>query len=1080
MAKREAAAGRTGQPPDQVARDRIVGDLDRTLLVEAAAGTGKTTSLVGRMVALIREGRCTPDTLAAVTFTRNAAAQLRARFLSGLEREAGAASGEARDRLDAAVAGIDRAFLGTIHSFCGQILRERPVEAGVGLGFRELDEVADDRLRRRAWDDHVAALHADADPILAELDELGLHVGQLRDTFLRFADYPDVADWPAEPAELGDLGPAIGALRGYADHMEEIARSFGEPGNDKLMPRYRLIPRQLRQADPDRIADLMEILATIGELSNKAVIQKCWPGGKTQALAELDRWNEFAASHAVPLTDRWLAGRYEACLRAIRPAVATYDRCRRQAGALNFQDLLIGAARLLRERPEVRAGLRGRFTHVLVDEFQDTDPVQAEVLCLLTADDPAERDWKRCRPAPGSLFVVGDPKQSIYRFRRADIATYDRVKALIVAGGGEVLPLTTSFRTVGPLIRWANEVFATVFPATSSEHAPEHRPMDVGRPESGPAASIGLRTLTIPEEHGTNEEAVAHDAARIARMIHHAIELGLELPRAGREADDGDTPKARPGDFLIVTWKTKHLTLYARTLAGLGLPCTIVGGAGLNESSELALLLACLRAATRPDDPLALVAALRGEAFGISDAGLYAYRKAGGRFSFRAPPVPTVDGETTAIEEAKGRIKQHASWLRRLPPVPAIERIAADLGLVARAAAAGRAGSLLRAFELLRDVPGSAADLVRELGRIVDREERHDDVPSRPHEAPGVRVMNLHKVKGLEASVVFLADPTGHSTYPVQLHIDRSSGAARGYLAVLEESSGRAPDALIARPFGWETWMEREKLFLDAEAHRLLYVAATRGGAQLVLSRRSKGDHRNPWKFFAGHLADAIEIDDFPGLGPGSAGCPEVSAAERAVAAAARDDRWRLVREPTYFLGASKADSLADDGPGPAGEGKGAGWGSVIHRLLEARSSGIEPMILALATRLLIEEGLDPARAGEAAEVVASVARSTTWARALACPKRMVEVPFEVLRARADGKSVVVRGVIDLAFLEPRGWVVVDYKTDSLSGGRLDALVEHYRPQVGDYAETWASMTGQAVAESGLHFTEGNRYIVVT
>ncbi len=1080
MGQGEAAAGRTGQPPDQDARDRIVGDLDRTLLVEAAAGTGKTTSLVGRMVALIREGRCTPETLAAVTFTRNAAAQLRARFLAGLEREARTATGQDRDRLTGAIAGLDRAFLGTIHSFCGQILRERPVEAGVGLAFRELDEDDDDQLRRRAWDDHVAALHADADPILAELDELGLDVGQLRGTFLRFAEYPDINEWPAPPVALGDLGPAAEALRDYANHMQEAAAGFGEPGNDKLMPRYRQIPRQLRQADPDRAADLMEILGTIRVLTSRDLVQRNWPGGKKQALAELERWNEFAEAHAVRLTDLWLARRYEACLRAIRPAVDTYDRHRRKVGAMNFQDLLIRAAALLRERPEVRAAFRNRFTHVLVDEFQDTDPVQAKVLCLLTADDPSERDWKRSRPAPGSLFVVGDPKQSIYRFRRADIATYNRVKALIVASGGEVIPLTTSFRTVGPLIGWVNEVFGGVFPAEPTDHSPEHRPMHVGRPEVGPAASVGLRTLTIPAEHDKNEAALAYDAARIARAIRWAIDSGLELPGTGRDPEDGCPPTARPGDFLIVTWKTKNLTLYARTLAGLGLPCTIVGGAGLNESSELALLLACLRATTRPDDPLALVAVLRGEAFGISDADLYAYKKAGGRFSFRAQTIQVAGGEASAIEDAKGRLKQYASWLRRLPPAPAIERIAADLGLVARAAAAGRGGALLRALELLREVPGSAGELVEGLGRIVDREELHDDVPSRPHETPGVRVMNLHKVKGLEAPVVFLADPSGQSTHEVTLHIDRTGGEASGYLTVLGEQSGHAPAATLARPRGWDTWAEREQRFLEAEAHRLFYVAATRGGTQLVISQRMKGNQGNPWKFFAEHLTGAVELDDHDGLDHGPGGCREVPPAERDRASSARADHWEHIRMPTYCLGASKADSLADSGPGSASGGRGAGWGLVIHRLLEYRIAGIDEEILDLAKRLLIEEKLDPDRAGEAAEVVASVARSKTWARALACPKRMAEIPFEVLRARADGKSAVVRGIIDLAFLEPQGWVVVDYKTDSLADGRLDALVEHYCSQVGDYAEIWASMTGQSVAEAGLHFTEGNRYIVVT
>ena len=118
-----------------------------------------------------------------------------------------------------------------------------------------------------------------------------------------------------------------------------------------------------------------------------------------------------------PTSKRCAQVRYNHILKALRPAVAVYDRLRRDAGGLNFQDLLLTAAKMLREYPPIRRYFRSRFTHLLVDEFQDTDPIQAEVMLLLTADDPNETDWRRCKPVSGSLFVVGDPKQSIYRFR---------------------------------------------------------------------------------------------------------------------------------------------------------------------------------------------------------------------------------------------------------------------------------------------------------------------------------------------------------------------------------------------------------------------------------------------------------------------------------------------------------------------------------------------------------------------------------------------------------------------------------------------------------------------------------------
>ena len=163
-------------------------------------------------------------------------------------------------------------------------------------------------------------------------------------------------------------------------------------------------------------------------------------------------------------------------MKAVRPAVEIYDRLRRDAALLNFQDLLLAAARLLRENPVIRTYFRKRFTHLLIDEFQDTDPIQAEVMMLLVADDVTISDWRRCRPVSGSLFVVGDPKQSIYRFRRADIVTYNEVKRIIQETGGEVVSLTANFRATAPLVDWVNTTFSARFPDAPTEVAPAYSP----------------------------------------------------------------------------------------------------------------------------------------------------------------------------------------------------------------------------------------------------------------------------------------------------------------------------------------------------------------------------------------------------------------------------------------------------------------------------------------------------------------------------------------------------------------------------------------------------------------------------
>ena len=256
-------------PPDQAERERIVRRLDTTMLVEAAAGTGKTTCMIDRMVALLREGNCLIETLAAVTFTRKAAAELRARFQVELEKAVRSAEGEARRRLRQALSGIDRCFIGTIHSFCGRLLRERPVEAGVDLSFQELDETADVRLREQAWDLYVAALFARDDPILRELDELGvngllssagsileelnelgLDVADLTRIFSSLANFSDVEEWPAEKVEMPDLAPVVKQIEEYVLHMSQLVPTFPrDRGNDELMTKFERLARLHRHVD---------------------------------------------------------------------------------------------------------------------------------------------------------------------------------------------------------------------------------------------------------------------------------------------------------------------------------------------------------------------------------------------------------------------------------------------------------------------------------------------------------------------------------------------------------------------------------------------------------------------------------------------------------------------------------------------------------------------------------------------------------------------------------------------------------------------------------------------------------------
>jgi len=1070
-------------PPDQKQRDLIEQSLDKTMLVEAAAGTGKTTCMVKRMVALLASGRCQIQSMAAVTFTRKSAAELRSRFQLSLEDALRGPNPSAKQNLERALSRVERCFVGTIHSFCARILRERPAEAGIDPAFREIDEEEDRRLRRKAWDDCVARLYAGDDPLLAELGSVGIGIGNLWESFRKFADYPDVDVWPAPEVEPPDFDAVRDLLHEVASHVTEIEAVFPANYSDwaVLMRKYGRVRRMISYRDLHSPLDLVSILK---QFTGTKIEPEKWPKGERMAREENAIWNNFKKRGDEHL-NQWRKCCYPTCMKVMFRAKQVYDSLREESGLLNYQDLLMKAVALLEDKPGVRQYFRRRFSHLLVDEFQDTDPVQAQVMMLLTAQDCNETDWKLCKPSQGSLFVVGDPKQSIYRFRRADIVTYNKVKSM-VAECGQVVTLQANFRSCPSLIEWVNRTFQKSFPENSTAEAPQYTPLLPGIPHVRDVAGSTIQCLDIPPALEKDQIPI-YEANIIAHHIRKAVDERLTLPGSGREV--------RPGDFMIITRKKRNLALYAEQLQAVGIPHQVTGGNAVNRSRELALLQTCVKAVIQPANPVALVAALRSELFGISDAALYHFKQAGSRFSFTEPVsgcVPAGDGE--AVEDAFSRMRKYSGWLSVMPPVAALEKIIADLGLAAWAA--GRpdrnvlAGSLMKAVELLREAQReswSVADLVRYMADLVDGTEKHDSLPVLPSLASAVQVMNLHKVKGLEAPVVFLADPTGETGISPSLYIDRSGERIAGYMVVHgQQANGIKP--VVALPSQWETLKEREKAYEQAETVRLLYVAATRAGSQLTIAQRgsagARGNQRNPWKFFHAHLKECPSLPVFADVEPAPVSSDRVGEEEVSLVLASIESRWQRISTPTYLVAGVKAISVTRTGvASPDGE-HGTEWGTVIHSLLQVAMRDRSADLRSLAETFLAEQGmLEPDLIKQALETIESVMASEIWSRAMNSVQRLVEVPFQILMGSAGQAGspthTTLRGVIDLAFLEPPGWVIVDYKTDRRSAGQLKDLVEHYRGQVDTYAHAWEAITGQKVAEAGLYFAHPRTYVRV-
>jgi len=496
-----SAAAEPSIADDAAARQRIETSLEESLLVEAAAGTGKTTVLVRRLVAVLERGITEVDRIVAVTFTRKAAGELKLRLRQELDRARGRATDvEAQRHLERAVARLEEAHVGTIHSFCAEILRARPVEANVDPSFRELDEDESARLYDRAFrgwierqlDEMPEGLRRALTRLAAQSGGGPSPLDRLRDAGRQLIDWRDFpAPWQRRPfdrdAEIDRLVEQAEALAEAhdrcPDHRDYLRRAI-EPAAELALWVRRT------EAVADRDHDELE--AQLVEAWRQLRRNAHWTGRGRRFATGLSR-DEVAARRDALIEELEEFRRHaDADLAALlqgelRQVLADYEELKRRTGRLDFLDLLVRARDLVRDNRDVRAYLQQRFTHLFVDEFQDSDPLQIEILLLLAATSPDDDAWRRVRPVAGKLFLVGDPKQSIYRFRRADVLLYQEIKEQLTAAGAgvELIHLTKSFRAVRPLQQAINAAFAPRMREDREVGQPQYIRLDPHREAEG-------------------------------------------------------------------------------------------------------------------------------------------------------------------------------------------------------------------------------------------------------------------------------------------------------------------------------------------------------------------------------------------------------------------------------------------------------------------------------------------------------------------------------------------------------------------------------------------------------------------
>jgi ATP-dependent exoDNAse (exonuclease V) beta subunit len=503
--------------PDSQARRAIATSLDETLIVEAAAGTGKTTELVRRLLSVLASGAAEMKEIVAVTFTEKAAGELKLRLREAVEIERAKAAGDAvRMRLENALKSLEEAHVNTIHGFCADLLRERPVEARVDPLFSVSTEAQADRLYARAfraWLQHALenppeglrrALRRSSAPSFGTPE--GGPIDRLRRAGRLLAEWRDFpAPWK-RPAfdRRREIDRLVTALHRLADLTASAASPrdnlFIDTDAVRRLSRQIALEQSFGQSDHDgwesRLVDLVRdrgfsrTRKGSGHRYGKDVTRTEVLGARDALLADLQQFRRAADADLAARLQEELAG-----------ATARYQVLKETAGTLDFADLLVRARDLIRNDAHVRRHLQEKFKRIFVDEFQDTDPIQAEILLLLASDDPDISDSEKVRPVPGKLFIVGDPKQAIYRFRGTDVGTYWKVSRQLERSGGHVLQLTTSYRSVPPIQRFVNAAFAEEMTANDLTLQADYVPLSPSRraDHSQPA----LVALPVPTPYST-------------------------------------------------------------------------------------------------------------------------------------------------------------------------------------------------------------------------------------------------------------------------------------------------------------------------------------------------------------------------------------------------------------------------------------------------------------------------------------------------------------------------------------------------------------------------------------------------
>lgn len=1107
---------------DQRARDQISSQLGTTMFVEAGAGTGKTTALVGRIVNLVLSTdpnvRRPLSQIAAITFTEAAAAELRERirieFENALHDAQHAGAAELEDRCQQALADADVAAISTLHAFAQRLLSEFPVEVGVPPRVEVIDEVRSQLAFTRRWSSFLDELYDDSDLeefiVRASILNVPLNGAAMRNIAQEFDDNWDrlldveVEQRAAVPIDFARVRNVIAGIRDLEVHCSDPSDSLlGRIGE------LQAVFERFERAGSDH--ERLRLLRALPEQKlGKSGRQGSWGGrdGVAAARETVVEINDACATIFETVASQTLTQLAGKVAEFTQRSAAE----RRAEGLLEFHDLLVLAHLLLRTSTEARVALSDRYRVLMLDEFQDTDPIQISLALLLAstvASGVFTGDWQDLTPEDGRIFMVGDPKQSIYRFRRADIALFLAARDRFSDGA---VSLQRNFRTVAPVVEAVNALFAEIMAHDSAQQAKysplvptrqpssaDHRPIVFGGPSADKARAV--------------REVEASDVASIIADV-------IENPRDWLVDDEnGGWREPQLQDITILLPTRTSMSQLSNALDDRSIPFRADTGTLVYETQEIKNLLSVLSAIDSPSDQIALVAALRSPLYACGDDDLYTWRTSGGVFDLRAPAPFGLDGHpvSEAIEHLSS-LHDDRWWTE---PSQLLLRVIDERFAMALPARGRRARDTWRRLRYVVDQArafseAGGGDLREylEWTRLqgVDGSRAHEPMLPEPDD-DAVHVMTIHGSKGLEFPITIVSGLTTElgRARPVRGEV---LWGATGVLPEVKATSA-------ARTSQFDLAKELDDEMDGPERERLLYVALTRARDHLAVSRHhrvsAKGDpitsHGASMANFANGQGESL-VRPFVAQGSLFVTPSLLERSDRGFTEPRPPAEWRAwhhdvisrasrqrVVSATALAAASGANrSESDDWYAHAPEDDdvlvrdadtehrepainvavfrrgraGSAIGSAVHAALQVidltspDTADIRSICASQAWVESVPEAIDTIESAVRSALAAPILQACSQARHW--KELFVAVPID---------DLTLEGYVDLLVETPEGLVVVDYKTDDVrSEADIDAKLERYSLQGAAYAVAVEVATGRTVIDVQFVFTRPGEPIV--